>query len=500
MTADTLLATIPLLVAAILLMGLQVNGSTSGLATLVATVVTVFGSHSFETSFPHLLLALGSGLGQSGAVFYVILPSLMLYRLLQTRGAMKILGQGLARLVPNRELQVLFLVMGLAPFAESVSGFGVGTVLIIPIFIALGYSRAQSAVLGILGQMAVPWGGLAIGTALAADLTQLDANILGANTALLTAPLPLVYGLIALFLSGGYKALRRRWPVALGAGSLLILSIGGFSLRPGIELAGILSSLGVMLFLFLWGQGEVLRSGRLCANIQSLGMDRRTGLSFGQAILPYGILTVLMLSSRLIIPLKIWLQNHFVISIPALTLELPLLYHPGFYLCLTVLASTKILNINQRELSLVMGRTWQQFLPGAMAIACFLGTSQIMQGSGMISVLGHTAATLGENYKWAAPTLAAFGGWLTGSTLGSNALFSYLQQEVSLHSGLSIEWLMGAQNGASSHATMIAPARVILVTTAVGWAKGEGWLLRQLTPIVVGAVILTTLLLSLMIG
>lgn len=93
----------------------------------------------------------------------------------------------------------------------------------------------------------------------------------------------------------------------------------------------------------------------------------------------------------------------------------------------------------------------------------------------------------------------AFGGWMTGSNVGSNALFSHLQQEVSLHSGLSVEWLMSAQNGASSHATMISPARVILATTAVGWAKGEAFLLRQLAPVVFGAIVLTTVLLALVI-
>ncbi|MDJ0662812.1 MAG: L-lactate permease [Crocosphaera sp.] len=500
MTADTVLATIPLFLAAILLIGLQVSSSLSGLATLVATLMTVCFFPKFQTSFPHLLLALGGGLAKSLTVFYVVLPSLLFYRLLQTSGAMKMLGQGLARLVPHRNLQVLFLVMGLAPFAESVSGFGVGTVLIIPIFIALGYSTAQSAVLGLLGQMAVSWGGLAIGTALAADLTQLDPNILGANTAVLMAPLPLIYGLIALFLSGGKKALRQHGLIAIGAGSLLSVSLGGFSLWPGIELAGILGSLGVMLFLLLWGQRETASNSCLLSNQQSPSLNRQTGLSFGQAIAPYGILTVLMLSSRLIFPLKIWLQHHFLISIPALTFELPLLYHPGFFLCLTALASTQILKISQTDFSQAMSRSWQQFIPGAIAMACFLGTSQIMQGSGMIKVLGQMAATLGENYQWTAPTLAAFGGWLTGSSLGSNALLSYLQQEVSLHSGLSLEWLMGAQNAASAHATIIAPARIILVTTAVGWVKGEGWLLRQLTPIVVAAVILTTLLLSLIVG
>ena len=116
-----------------------------------------------------------------------------------------------------------------------------GTILVIPIFIALGYSVVQAALLGSLGQMAVPWGGLGIGTALGAKLTGLATNELGAKTALLLAPLPATYGLFALFISGGQKAVRHHWLASLAAGGVLAAGLWGFSLVPGIELAGVLA-------------------------------------------------------------------------------------------------------------------------------------------------------------------------------------------------------------------------------------------------------------------
>ena len=48
--------------------------------------------------------------------------------------------------------------------------------------------------------------------------------------------------------------------------------------------------------------------------------------------------------------------------------------------------------------------------------------------------------------------------------------------------------LMGAQNGASAHATMISPARAIIAATAVGWSGAEVFLLRQMGLVVLGAV------------
>ena len=177
-----------------------------------------------------------------------------------------------------------------------------------------------------------------------------------------------------------------------------------------------------------------------------------TSPSFEQALAPYGILTALLLTSRLVLPFKSWLQSHGVMSIPAVNLHLPLLYHPGFGLLLTVLAATRLLKIGWLDAQKVMARVWQQFLPGSVAIACFLTASQVMQASGMTSSLGAAAATLGGSYKWVAAWLATLGGWVTGSSVGSNALFSHLQQAVSLQSGLPLEWLMAAQNGASAQA------------------------------------------------
>lgn len=107
-----------------------------------------------------------------------------------------------------------------------------------------------------------------------------------------------------------------------------------------------------------------------------------------------------------------------------------------------------------------------------------------------MSLLGRGIARLDSwgKYIWVAPWLAALGGWITGSNTASNALLSQLQQEVSIQSGLPLQWLMGAQNGASAHATMISPARAIIAATAVGWSGAEVFLLRQMGLVVLGAV------------
>lgn len=508
-----ILAILPLGISIFTLVVLKRDGKQAGIATLMTTIVLTFIFPPFHLLPSQLLIALGQGLSASLLIFYLLLPSLLLYHLLQATGSMNILGWGITRLVPNRDLQVLLLVMGLAPFAESVSGFGVGTILVIPIFVVLEFGLGSSAILGILGQMAVPWGGLGIGTALGAELAKLDPGKLGAYTALLMAPLPMFYGLVALVVSGGKKSLQSRWPVCIIVGGVITTCLYSFSFTPGIELAGLLASVIAMSVIVAWGQIEVYQrqgKGILSAitasqskktssvnlNIKSAGREvSGSELSLGRVMAPYLILTAFLLISRLIVPIRLWLQSHCVLSIPTVNLHLPLLYNPGFSLLLTVFATSKILGIGVLEFQVAAVRAWQQFIPGALAIACFLIASQIMQVSRMTETIGITAVMLGDNYKWVAPYLAALGGWVTGSNTGSNALFSQLHLAVSTQSGLQLDWLMAAQNAASSHATMIAPTRTILAATAVGLHRGEAFLLRRMIPLVVVAVTVTMLLL-----
>ena len=118
-----------------------------------------------------------------------------------------------------------------------------------------------------------------------------------------------------------------------------------------------------------------------------------------------------------------------------------------------------------------------------------------MSVSGMTATLGIAAARLGNNYAWIAPWLAALGGWLTGSNSGGNAMFALLQQSVSNRIGLPLYWVMGAQNGAGSVATMVSPARLILAATAAGLLGKESYLLKRVGPLVLIAVAMVMVLL-----
>jgi len=510
---EIILSALPLVAAIVMLIILRRSGLQASLVTLGVAIGIALTIPSLRISIANLLIAIGTGISSSLLVLSVLFPALLLYQLQQAKKGMSVLAEGIARLCPDRDLLVLLIVLGLAPFVESVSGFGVGTVVVIPILMAVGFDALQAATLGLLGQIAVPWGALAVGTVLGADLTGLNSGTLGAYTALVTAPLPIMFGLVALAMSGGRGALRRWWLAAVVAGVVLTGGEWLFSQVPGAELAGVLASLLSLALLMLWSYIRLQwLASKASTKVDPTINDTNAQLAYHQqgrprahladdppalwqVIAPYAILTSTLLLSRLVVPLRDWLSSHVVLAIPLIHLSLPLLYTPGFWLLLAAFSTIPLLHISRTESWESGVQTWRQFLPGAVAITCFIAASQVMSVSGMTTVLGKAAAMLGGNYGWIAPWLGALGGWLTGSNAGGNAMFALLQKEVSTRVALPLYWIMGAQNGSGSIATMASPARTILAATAAGLLGKESQVLQKVGSVVLVAIVVIMLVL-----
>ena len=87
---------------------------------------------------------------------------------------------------PRRLWSVCFL---LAPFAEAVTGFGVGYIIALAALRRLGLGGLPALLLGLYSQSLVPWGALATGTTVGATLAGLTPNQLGLGSALLQMPI-----------------------------------------------------------------------------------------------------------------------------------------------------------------------------------------------------------------------------------------------------------------------------------------------------------------------
>jgi lactate permease len=466
-------AATPILTPVVLLLALRQSALRAGAAGLAVALAVALLVPAFRLPAAGLGQAVVGGALTTVSVAYVLLGGLLLYAVLREGQALQAIATGAARAVPDPGRRALLMVFGLSVFLESATGFGIGIVVVAPLFAALGYPPRQAAILALTGQCAVTWGALGIGTSLGADLTGIAAPWLGVLAAPLSVPLMLLSGAVALWLTGGAMALWRRLPELLLYTAILAAALAGGSYALGIEVAGMIAGLAVVaagLLVNYMASGR-RASGPVPAPDRSPAMARALG--------PLALLLVLLLATRVIPPLAQWLGEVAVWRLPAAGFRLPVLYHPGFWLILTAAAAVPILRVKGDRLVALIGGALRQWGVATLAVAGFLSFSQVMLATGMTAVLAAAVAEgAGGLYVVLLPAIGGLGGFLTASNAGSNAMFAQFQSSVGARLGLPADLVAAAQNAAGANATLASPGRVVLAAAVTGQVGQEADLMR----------------------
>lgn len=429
-----------------------------GVATLGLAVVGALALGGSGLVSPLL-----GGLGTSGQVLFVLFGGLLLYNLLAAGGAVEEVSRYLGRLEPDRVALAAGVVVGVAPFFESVTGFGVAVVISAPILLAAGFSPLRAAVLASWGQCAVPWGALGVGTVIGADLAGMGFDRLSDASALLSVPLFPVYGVAAVALAGGWSGVRKRGVeagligLAAGAGTLLA------SLYLAPELSGAVGGLAATA-VFLARRGSRARGVPL------------------RALSPYAFLLALIV------------VLNAAGDAGAVVLVGPLLDGPGVPLLLSAAFAALLLGVGGHRLGEAVRGTGRQWLPTAGAVLTFVLAGAVVAGGGAAAVLAEQATRFGALYPAVLPVLGAFGGALAGSNAASNALFMPLQVEAARGLGMPETLAAASQNVSGSHASLLAPQRIVLAATATGLVGREGEITRlAIAPVAISVLILSAI-------
>jgi lactate permease len=457
-----LISSLPFAVAAVGLVGLGWSASRAGVASLATAMLGAVVWPGLEaTAVPGALLG---GLGTSAQVLYVLFGGLLLYNLLSAAGAVEAVSQFLEKLEPDRVALAAGVVVGVAPFFESVTGFGVAVVISAPILLAAGFTPLRAAVLASWGQCAVPWGALGVGTVIGARLAGMGFGTLSDASAFLSLPLFPVYGVAAVVLAGGWTGVRRR-----GAEAIVLGLVAG---------AG---TIVTSLYLVPELSGAV---GGLAATAAFLARRRHrlSGVPV-RALVPYAFLLALLAAANGIEALRSALEKLG-----------PVFDGPGLPLLVSGVFAALLLGLGGDEAGAATRRTAMQWLPTAGAVLTFVLAGEVVADSGAAGLLAGGAEALGVFFPAVSPVLAALGGALTGSNAASNALFMPLQVEAARGLDISEVLTAAVQNVAGSHASMLAPQRMVLAATATGLLGREGDILRaSVAPVAVSIGLLALL-------
>src|SRR5690625_77604 len=266
-----LAAALPILLSAGALLFLNQSAVRAGLLGLLTALLVALAIVPFRLTMEGMGEAVLRGSLTTLIVAYVLLGGVLLYHVMRLGGALEALSAATARAIPDPAHRLLTLVFGVSVFFESATGFGIGIVVCAPLFLALGFAPLRAAFLALLGQCAVPWGALAIGTTLGSELSGVESAALGIWGALFSLPFILLCGAVALAVGGLWKPVGKRLLQLLVYTFLLVLVLAGSSRWLGVELAGILGGLAVL--------GLGLLAGRRAGQAQEGGDRKSTRLN-----------------------------------------------------------------------------------------------------------------------------------------------------------------------------------------------------------------------------
>lgn len=378
---------------------------------------------------------------------FVIVPGLAFVIFIERLGVNLAFSQWVRSLGLGRGDQVVFIVLGLAPLLEAMTGFGVSLIATVPLLLSL-FDRRVALRIALAGMAIMPWGTLGLASVIGASLAQLDAAALAATSALTSAPVFLALGAMALYLAE-VRTLRE-WMV-LGAGWLVFVGVLYSSSRGlGPEVAGVaagLVSAAVVLASGLW-------------RLHNHG-GTRGARQWPRQAWPYLVLITSIVALKALWAITGW-QNLWVVQGAQVTWK-PLA-SPGVALIL-VLVGLGFHARSAPSLPVPGTRIGTALLARAkrplLTIFFFLAMSQLMVKAGFLAGLMQLLTGLAPAAaSLLVALLGGLSGYMTGSNVGGNAIFMPAIAMLPEHGRLL---LAAAQNSAAGHAALGSLSIVMLI-------------------------------------
>lgn len=443
---------------------------------------------------------------------WLVLNILFLYRITLRCGAFGQLQQQVARIAPDKRLQLLLIAFGFGAFFEGCAGFGAPVAITGAMLAGLGFSPLGAARLALIANTApVAFGSLGTPIIALAAVTGLPLHDL---SAMVGRQLPFFSALVPFWLIAAYAGWRGMlaiWPALLVAGLSFAVPqflVSNFHGPWLVDIVSAASSIGALtLFLRWWHPAslwqdpeETPRPAPPPAGAKAAPTDPAAPAAHPalRAWLPWLILcggvilwglpaTRRFLDGLFAPALALPGLDGAVVRMPPVVaaphaesavFALNLLSATGTGILFSALLAGLALGLRPRDLVRTYGATLRLALVPLGTIATMLALGTVTRYSGADTVLGLALAHSGPAYPFFGTLLGWLGVAATGSDTASNVLFGGLQKTTAEQLGLS-PVLMAAANSSGGVIGKMADAQSIVVAAAAtGIAGREAEILR----------------------
>jgi len=525
-----LLAFSPILLAAVLLIGLRWPARTA--MPLVYVVTAAVALFVWDMSFNRVLASTLQGLVITIGLLWIIFGAILLLNTLKHSGGITAIRAGFTTVSPDRRIQAIIIAWLFGCFIEGASGFGTPAAIAAPLLVAIGFPAMAAVLMGMLVQ-STPVSFGAVGTPIIVGVNSgLDTATIGAQLveqgsswqaylqqitssvaithAIVGTVMPLIMVLMLTRFFGKEKSWKAGFevlPFAIFAGlafTLPYVATGVFlgpefpSLLGGLIGLGIVTTAARMGFLVpkrTWDFADAKDwpsewLGSVEMKLEDLAARP---MSTFRAWLPYVLVGALLVISR-VFPdvgnlLKAWnIAFNDLLGEAGVSASIQPLYLPGGILVLVVLATFFLHGMKARELGAAVKESSSVLLSSGFVLLFTVPMVRILINSGVnagelasmpITMARYVADSVGSVYPLLAPTVGALGAFLAGSNTVSNMMFSQFQFGVATNLGISGAMIVAIQAVGAAAGNMVAIHNVVAASATVGLLGREGQTLRK---------------------
>ncbi|RAU19721.1 L-lactate permease [Nitrincola tibetensis] len=528
----SLLAFAPLIVAAILLVGLHWPAKRA--MPVVFLMTAAIALTAWDMTLNRVLASTLQGLILTGSILWIIFGAILLLNTLKHSGAITAIRGGFSDISPDRRVQVIIVAWLFGCFIEGASGFGTPAAVAAPLLVALGFPALAAVMIGMMIQSTpVSFGAvgtpIVVGVSGGLDRASITETLIAQGSdwdtfyRLITSEVAIIHAVIGILMPlfmcimlTRFFGEKRSWkegltiaPFAIFAGLAFVIPYAAAGIFLGPEFPSMIGALVGLLIVvpaakagFLipkqgWDFAEAKHwpvnwMGNIEIKLDSLTAKRPMNLWL--AWLPYILLAALLVLSRVNSDVKAFFTQNLVLGWSNILGEagvsgsIQFLYLPGGIMVLIVLATVLLHRMRLPELGSAISESSKTLLGAGFVLIFTIPMVRILINSGVNladlpsmprAMAEFVAHSVGDVYPFFAASVGALGAFIAGSNTVSNLMMAQFQFDTAHLIGVSSALLIAAQAVGAAAGNMIAIHNIVAASATVGLLGREGQTIRM---------------------
>ncbi|WP_394246723.1 L-lactate permease [Vibrio profundi] len=530
-TLLALLAFSPIVVAAILLVGLNWPAKKAMPVAFALTVAIALVA--WDMSATRVIASVFQGLGITVSVLWIVFGAIFLLNTLKHTGAITTIRNGFTDISEDRRVQAIIIAWCFGSFIEGASGFGTPAAIAAPLLVAIGFPALAAVLMGMMIQSTpVSFGAVGtpiivgvnkgldthnIGEALLANGSTWDAYLqqITSSVALIHASVGIMMPVLMAMMLTRFFGKNKSWtegldilPFALFAGAAFTVPYALTGVFLGAEFPSLIGGLvGLAIVVTAAKNGFLVPKSKWDFESEdkwpaewlgSLKIDLNESksqkpMSMAMAWTPYVLLAVTLVASRVSPEFKGFLKSvslsfSNILGETGVSTAIQPLYLPGGILVFVALVAVMMQSRSVTPLAKAFGESSKTLIGAGFVLVFTIPMVRIFINSGVnaadlasmpVTTANFAAELVGSAFPALSATVGALGAFIAGSNTVSNMMFSQFQFEVAQTLTISSAVVVALQAVGAAAGNMIAIHNVVAASATVGLLGREGATLRK---------------------